>query len=85
MSETEWRSWADFAGGEQIRELMVQAPAEGFCATLILTCLPASLYIVIHWSLMHYWVHVWSIVLLVSAPVLFLSILEVSTCLAHGN
>lgn len=55
----------------------MQAPAEGLCGALILTLLPASLYAVIHWSLMSHWVHIWSFLLLASTPILFLSILKV--------
>jgi len=66
------------AGGRDSKELQIQGPLEGVCAALILTLLPATLYGVVHWSMMDRWIHAWSFLLLASAPILFLSVLEVS-------
>lgn len=65
------------AGGKLSKELQVQADIEGVAATLLLVVLPASLYAVLHSSMLAEWVHLWSLMLLASLPVLFLSIVEV--------
>lgn len=64
---------------------MVQAPAEGCCGALILTLLPACLYAIIHWHILGHWVHTWSLLLLASTPILFLSVLEASIRLSDSN
>ena len=55
----------------------MQEPIEGFCAAIILVVLPVTLSMVVHWGPRpedrH---HFWSMILLIYAPVLFLSILK---------
>ena len=48
-------------------------------AAIILALLPASLYAVVHWSMLDRWIHAWSFLLLASGPLLFLSVLEVGS------
>ncbi len=55
----------------------VQGPLEGFLAALLLILLPAAQYAAAHARALLRAEHAWSLLLLASAPLLFLTCLEV--------
>ena len=60
-------------------DLRIQAPLEAGVAALLLTLLPGSLYTIVHLSVLSESKHLWSVLLLVSVPALYLSVLKVLT------
>ena len=56
----------------------VQGALEGCTAAALTVCMPALLYLASHISMLEHWVHFWSLLLLGSGPLLFLTVLPVS-------
>jgi hypothetical protein len=52
---------------------MIQSRLDAAILWLLTLSTPAAMYLGIHWNLLHHWLHLWSLVLLVSVPTLFLS------------
>ena len=60
----------------------VQGALEGCIAAVLTVGMPALLYLASHISMLGHWVHFWSLLLLGSGPLLFLTVLPVSL---NGN
>lgn len=66
------------AGGKASSELRIQAAFDGACAAAAAAVLPAGLYAAVHFSMLGELRHLFSLAILGSLPVLFLSVVEVS-------
>jgi hypothetical protein len=63
-------------GGAGPKTHTLQDPADGFAAFVLVTTLPAATYLATHWAVATHWVHLWSLLLLGSGPLVFVSALR---------
>ena len=64
------------AGGAKPKTHILQDSADGFAAFLLVTLLPVSVYAATHLSVLFQWVHLWSLLLLATGPLLFVTSLK---------
>lgn len=55
---------------------VLQDPADGFTAFVLVTTLPVAVYFTTHWAAIFQWVHLWSLLLLASGPLLLVTSLK---------
>lgn len=64
------------AGGAKPKTHTLQDTADGFTAFLLVVGLPAGVYVATHLAVLLQWVHIWSLALLVSGPLVFVCSLK---------
>ena len=64
------------AGGAKPKTHILQDSADGFAAFLLVTLLPVSVYAATHLSVLFQWVHLWSLLLLATGPLVFITSLK---------
>ncbi|KAI3433444.1 hypothetical protein D9Q98_003258 [Chlorella vulgaris] len=63
-------------GGAKAKVHVLQDPADGFTAFVLVTTLPVAVYFTTHWAAIFQWVHLWSLLLLASGPLLLVTSLK---------
>lgn len=63
------------AGGTSSRGTCIQDRSDGFIAFLLVTMLPAGVYVATHLVVLVSWFHLWSLLLLGAGPLLFVTCL----------
>ncbi|EFN59471.1 expressed protein [Chlorella variabilis] len=63
-------------GGARPKTHTLQDSADGFAAFVLVTTLPVAVYLATHWAVIFQWVHLWSVLLLASGPLVFVTSLK---------
>ncbi|PSC73750.1 no exine formation 1 [Micractinium conductrix] len=63
-------------GGAKAKAHTLQDSTDGFAAFCLVTCLPVGVYLATHWAVIFQWVHLWSLLLLASGPLVFVTSLQ---------
>lgn len=63
-------------GGSKPKTHTLQDAGDGFAAFVLVTGLPVAVYLATHWAVIFSWVHIWSLLLLGSAPLVFVCSLQ---------
>ena len=64
------------AGGSRPKAHTLQDSTDGFVAFLLVAGLPAAVYVATHWDVLLQMVHFWSVLLLVTGPLVFVTSLQ---------
>jgi hypothetical protein len=63
-------------GGGKPKAHTLQDSGDGFTAFLLVAALPVGVYVATHWAVLFSWVHMWSMILLATGPLVFVCSLQ---------